>query len=443
MPLVPDMFGPALAYLLTEPPARTDWYEIGARRSLAAEDEIPPSNLPRSGHKEAILGVTRSNFHRPNASWGGHADVPVRLAAAVIDGGRRGSADTICYWYAPKHEPLCRPTGGGGLWWVAFRSLFIGFSVLGRTSRKAIAQGCGPKDASRFPVEYDEVATAAEELYEIYQDRFMKATVNLIMPLGQDTTLRTQLLTPTNDSTQSTSINVAKKADGSSTSTENRVSLFDLPTELRTRIWTEALQDSSRIDLACTCWTLYMETSTILYQRPVHFASQKKLFTWIDRSESADLARVRFLTLRLTDVDLSPLFVASPDSQGHRITAWDLYQRELVHLDGALEALPSLSQLILVPPDRNKSMFLKSMYMCFLRRIPIRCLKLERLIVHDDNNVLQKVPELRRLAKVVCESSVSSHGSSSLLGAISDSPHSQVKREERAVIKEEFASDES
>ncbi|KAF2209517.1 hypothetical protein CERZMDRAFT_86842 [Cercospora zeae-maydis SCOH1-5] len=263
------------------------------------------------------------------------------------------------------------------------------------------------------------------------------------MPLGQDTRLQAQLQTPNLEFTQSTSITTAKENNESSKSTRNRVSLLDLPAELRNRIWSEALQDISRINLACTCRTLYMEASTILYQRPVHFSSQKKLFAWIDRSDSADLARVRFLTLRLTDVDLSPLFDANPDPHAHRMTAWDLYQRELIRLDGALEALPSLNQLMLVPPDKHKSMFLKSMYVCFLRRIPIRCLRLERLVVHDDNNVLQKVPELRGLAKVVCGSSVSSQSSSALLGGISDS-HYKVKREEEVAIKEEFAaSDES
>ncbi|CAK1360039.1 hypothetical protein CB0940_06148 [Cercospora beticola] len=261
------------------------------------------------------------------------------------------------------------------------------------------------------------------------------------MPLGHEAISPAQVQSPNIERTQSAIVHPAEESDQPVTSAGRKTNLLDLPAELRIRIWTETLRASADTSLLHTCRTLYMESSSILYQRPVHFASQKKLFAWIDRSESSELTRVRFLTLRLTDVDLSSLFNTSPNSNGQRISAWDLYQRELIRLDEALEALPSLSQLILVPPDKHKSVFLKSMYMCFLRRIPVRCHKLERLIVHDDNSVLQKVPELRRLAKVVCDNSTSSQSPSTL-----DSMHesqSKMKREDRIVIKEESASDES
>ncbi|GIZ37653.1 hypothetical protein CKM354_000109500 [Cercospora kikuchii] len=261
------------------------------------------------------------------------------------------------------------------------------------------------------------------------------------MPLGHEAISPAQVQSPNTEPTESATVNPIEESERPSTSRSVETNLLDLPAELRIRIWTETLRASADASLLHTCRTLYMEASPISYQRPVHFASQKKLFAWIDRSVTSELARVRFLTLRLTDVDLSSLFNSSPDLQGHRISAWDLYQRELIRLDEALEALPGLSQLILVPPDKHKSVFLKSMYMCFLRRIPARCHKLERLIVHDDNSVLQKVPELRRLAKVVCDNSISST-SSSTLGDTSQA-YSKVKREDRVVVKEEVASDES
>ena len=68
-----------------------------------------------------------------------------------------------------------------------------------------------------------------------------------------------------------------------------------------------------------------METPLTPSHRPVNFVSQQKLFTWIEQSQQQDLARVRTLSLRLTDIDLSPLLAATPSSGGGETRAHGVY----------------------------------------------------------------------------------------------------------------------
>lgn len=215
--------------------------------------------------------------------------------------------------------------------------------------------------------------------------------------------------------------------------------LLRLPCEIRAIIYHLALHDGRDIDLLLTCRHILMDTSSIIYDRPISFASQAKLFAWIDRSSEHDLQRVRHLTIQLTDVDLTPL--CDPTAIRHgggssgnnntnnnnsntsntttAPTAWDLYQRELIHLDAALAALPTLETLTIRPPDQHRSMFVRSMYTCFVARIPLRCPRLKLLTLYNNNNnnnnstsstgsssrsnLLQNLPELKQLAKVVFE----------------------------------------
>ena len=207
--------------------------------------------------------------------------------------------------------------------------------------------------------------------------------------------------------------------------------LLRLPTEILIAIYNLALHDSRHIDLLLSCKQISMETSSILYERPVGFASQTKLFSWIERSKEQDLRRVKDLAIRLVDVDLTPLFNATPSQHSNGPSAWDLYQRELVQLDEALLALPNLENLTIMPPDTHKSMFVRSMYTCFLARIPLRCPRLKRLTLHDDKYVLQRVPELQKLAKVVCEGAASPASSSQASAGASSS--ARTKREDVAI----------
>ncbi|EME41261.1 hypothetical protein DOTSEDRAFT_46292 [Dothistroma septosporum NZE10] len=155
-----------------------------------------------------------------------------------------------------------------------------------------------------------------------------------------------------------------------------------------------------------------MEASSMLWQRPASFPSQAKLFSWIQRSVTADLRRVRTLTLRLTDVDLSCLINLSP-RRGQVSSAWSLYQQELEELNVALQRLPGLVDLTIIPCDRNGSQLLNGMYLSFLGMIAVHLPRLKQLAIHDGESVLEKVPKLKQLSKVVFNGSWSSSNSSS------------------------------
>lgn len=179
-----------------------------------------------------------------------------------------------------------------------------------------------------------------------------------------------------------------------------------LPAELRLAIYTAILLDPSNnnLNLLLTSNQIHMEATPILYQRPISFPSQSTLLAWITRSSPVDLARVRTLTLRLTDVDFSPLLQTAPSASNRsvpRLTAWNLYQHELETLDKALQSLSGLLDLTIIPPERSNSQLLRGMYLSFLGLIPERLPRLRRLAIHDAENVREKVPNLRKLSGTV------------------------------------------
>lgn len=181
--------------------------------------------------------------------------------------------------------------------------------------------------------------------------------------------------------------------------------LLDLPPEMRLDIYELALLDAkpalSSPSLLQTCSLINMEARPTLYKRPASFPSQAKLFDWIDDSRKQDLKRIRTLTLRLTDIDLSSLIDQSSPSTARETSLWARYQAELGRLDDALRALPNLSSLTIVPPKAGRSQLLKGLYHSFLSRIPRRCAKLKRLEVQDDEQILPSVPVLRQIREVV------------------------------------------
>ncbi|TKA82058.1 hypothetical protein B0A55_01501 [Friedmanniomyces simplex] len=141
-----------------------------------------------------------------------------------------------------------------------------------------------------------------------------------------------------------------------------------------------------------------MEAQSTLYQRPLTFASQAKLFAWIDRSRSWNLKRVKTLTLRLTDVDLSPLL--DPEQRHTRTSVWGLYQQELERLDHAMEVLPGIELLTISPPGPSHSHLLRGVYLSFLGLIQVRCQKLQLLVLEDDEAVADRVPTLRSIGSI-------------------------------------------
>lgn len=182
--------------------------------------------------------------------------------------------------------------------------------------------------------------------------------------------------------------------------------LLHLPLEMRLDIYELALLDTkatvSSFTLLQTCHRINMEARPTLYKRPTSFPSQAKLFAWIDSSRKQDLKRVRTLTLRLTDIDLSPLLEEPSPKRQTRGSVWTIYQSELDRFDDALKALPNLSSLTITPPKPNRSQLFKGLYHSLLALIPQRCPKLKRFELQDGDEILEAVPALKDLVGLKC-----------------------------------------
>jgi hypothetical protein len=175
-----------------------------------------------------------------------------------------------------------------------------------------------------------------------------------------------------------------------------------------------------------------MDAETTLARYPAFFSSQARLFAWIERSRSTTLARVRSLTLQLTDIDLSPL-LQSPSSQvDARLPAFGLYSEELKRLCDALAALPNLSNLTVVPPKGIRTTLLKGMYVSFLTTLPEKCKNLKQVQLYDDKDNLGSTFSLKDIEVTfkslsALEASQSRNSKSDSSGE-SASPRKQRKR---------------
>lgn len=176
-----------------------------------------------------------------------------------------------------------------------------------------------------------------------------------------------------------------------------------LPIELRIEIYEYVLlskQQSLAVSLACR--QVNMESQSTLYQRNATFASQTQLFLWIQQSSQSNLNRVQNLSLTLADIDLSALLVfESHDEEGSK-DVWSLYQRELQLLDDALRSIPNVSNLVISPPQENRSQLARGMYLSFLALISQRLPNMRQLTIIDTEDVLDKVPSLQNLPQVIC-----------------------------------------
>ncbi|KAK5129447.1 hypothetical protein LTR08_003240 [Meristemomyces frigidus] len=169
--------------------------------------------------------------------------------------------------------------------------------------------------------------------------------------------------------------------------------------ELRIAIYEATLlHPHPNLALLRACRQIAMEAQPTLYQRPFTFASQATLFAFLARSRSVNLKRVRTLTLRLTDIDLSALLLDG--TRQTRTSVWRLYQEQLERLDQALASLPSVAELTVTPPRASRSQLLRGLYLSFLALIPRRYPHLKRLVVDDEEELLESVPGLRGLEDV-------------------------------------------
>lgn len=194
----------------------------------------------------------------------------------------------------------------------------------------------------------------------------------------------------------------------SAASGEPVLSFLHLPPEIRLAIYEVVLVDNiDSTAILQICRQINMEAHEVLYQRPSSFNTQAKLFAWIERSRIANLNRVRKITLRLTDVDLTSLLETPSSKRQTRTTVWSLYKDDLQKLEQSLSTLPNLSSLTIIPPKICHSHLLKNMYHTFLSEIPRRCPRLKRLEIYDSDNLLDTVPALKDVRHVTFTASSS------------------------------------
>nr|OQO15593.1 hypothetical protein B0A51_17719 [Rachicladosporium sp. CCFEE 5018] len=144
-----------------------------------------------------------------------------------------------------------------------------------------------------------------------------------------------------------------------------------------------------------TSHTMTVEAKPLLFARALTFPSQHKLLSWIAQHSQTDLNRVRDLTLRLSDIDLTPLLEGNP-----RGGVWSFYAAHLAELQLSLRHLPNLKKLTVVPPRNMHSTLLRGFYLTLLSMIPKLWPRLKLLVIHDDEATLKAVPSLSQVAKV-------------------------------------------
>jgi len=192
-----------------------------------------------------------------------------------------------------------------------------------------------------------------------------------------------------------------KQSTSSPTTNTPASPLLNLPPELRDEIYRFALLSPNTIlSLLTTSQQLKMEAQPLLYQRPIKLSSQTKLFDWLRRSRASNLKQVKNLTLRLTDIDLSPLLDPDIIRDEPQTSAWTLYNDEIVRLDRAFRSLPALTELTVIPPRIIHSQLLRGLYLSLLALIPKHYPRLRLLVIHDESTILEAVTALQGLLKV-------------------------------------------
>jgi hypothetical protein len=187
--------------------------------------------------------------------------------------------------------------------------------------------------------------------------------------------------------------------------------LLQLPPELRDEIYRFALLSSNTtLSLLTTSHSIKMEAQPLLYQRPIKLSAQSKLFDWTARSRASNLKQVRNLTLHLTDIDLSPLLDPDAIFSQPPVTAWSLYEDEVVRFDNAFHLLSGLLELTIIPPRIMHSQLMRGLYHTLLSLIPRRYPRLRLLVIHDESAILDAVAALQGLPKVSFKAPVPSAG---------------------------------
>lgn len=118
--------------------------------------------------------------------------------------------------------------------------------------------------------------------------------------------------------------------------------MLALPLELRDRIYADVLLYSHRsAQFLRVCRQIYLEAQKFIFKRPLSFDSQVELYGWLKMVGTKNLHHVTSVSLRLQDIDLSPL-LSSLNRYMPRLHCWDLYEIELETLSDALLRLSNI-----------------------------------------------------------------------------------------------------
>ena len=185
--------------------------------------------------------------------------------------------------------------------------------------------------------------------------------------------------------------------------------LLQLPKELRLLMY-EAMfiKSEDAIPLLQSCHQIHDDARPTLYQSPASFSSQDSLFAWLSRSSDANLQHMTRLRLTLTDIDLSPLFEQRlTGNRFQRPTVWTLYNNMLQRLRYGLGRLSSLTALTIASPTNAHIAFRQAVYQRLLESLPSICPHLHTLVLHEREDILERVPALCRVPHVICTEELS------------------------------------
>lgn len=122
-----------------------------------------------------------------------------------------------------------------------------------------------------------------------------------------------------------------------------------------------------------------MEARPSVYGQRLIFESSLSLFRCIESSNPAQIATIKDVTLRLTDIDTSVIFSRPRDADSKQSGIMTLYEEELQRLDGALMKLSDLRRLTILEPPSTHSYLFRDLVDRFARLARTRLVHLEEL----------------------------------------------------------------
>ena len=162
--------------------------------------------------------------------------------------------------------------------------------------------------------------------------------------------------------------------------------LLSLPPQLRQRIWEMALlYGPADVQLLRTCQQIRVEAEGIIFRRPLRFASQNELQSWLQGISENRLPQVKILTLYLQDLEVLPL---DDDLSWPSVSLLERYKREAENVLRALKRFPRIHSISLHKPDTVRSYLYRDFYFSVLRKISLQYPALRAISFYSDEHPL-------------------------------------------------------